>query len=99
MTLVDLILDKPNWLEEAACRGTEPGLFFPDGTTTQDSIDRIVRAKSVCNECACKTYCLEYAIKTNQDSGIWGGKSEVERRQIRRDLRNKQIKEVDISNF
>ena len=28
---------------------------------------------------------LEFALETNQDSGIWGGTSEEERRQLRRD--------------
>ena len=28
--------------------------------------------------------CLDYALATNQDSGIWGGLSEEERRDIRR---------------
>jgi WhiB family redox-sensing transcriptional regulator len=28
--------------------------------------------------------CLEYALSTNQDSGVWGGTSEDERRVLRR---------------
>ncbi len=28
--------------------------------------------------------CLEFAITTNQDTGIWGGTSEEERRKLRR---------------
>jgi len=28
--------------------------------------------------------CLDYALATNQDSGVWGGLSEEERRDIRR---------------
>jgi WhiB family redox-sensing transcriptional regulator len=28
--------------------------------------------------------CLDYAIATNQDSGIWGGLDEEQRRSIRR---------------
>lgn len=96
---LDYIIEEPDWFEKAACRGTDPGLFFPDGTTTQDAQDKINEAKSVCFQCSCQMYCLEFAIKTNQDSGIWGGKSELERRQIRRDLRSNQISESDIFNF
>lgn len=90
MALADSIINGPEWLEEASCRGTDPGLFFPDGTTTQEAQDKISQAKMVCSECICQTDCLEYALATNQDSGIWGGKSELERRQLRRDLRNKK---------
>ena len=28
--------------------------------------------------------CLEFALTTNQDSGVWGGTSEEERRKLRR---------------
>ncbi len=28
--------------------------------------------------------CLDFALSTNQDSGVWGGLSEEERRAIRR---------------
>jgi WhiB family redox-sensing transcriptional regulator len=33
-----------------------------------------------------KKECLDFAIETNQDCGIWGGTSEDERRQIRRQM-------------
>jgi WhiB family redox-sensing transcriptional regulator len=29
--------------------------------------------------------CLDFALETNQDTGIWGGTSEDERRQIHRE--------------
>ena len=38
----------------------------------------------MCRQCSAQTLCLEYAIDTNQDSGIWGGTSEDERRQMRK---------------
>jgi WhiB family redox-sensing transcriptional regulator len=28
--------------------------------------------------------CLQYALETNQDSGVWGGLSEDERRALKR---------------
>ena len=47
---------------------------------------QIEKAKHVCGECPVSTDCLQYALDTNQDSGIWGGTSEEERRIIRRKL-------------
>ena len=44
-------------------------------------------AKAICMECPVVTECLEYAIRTNQDSGIWGGTTEDERKSIRRQYR------------
>jgi len=74
-----------SWRKEAICRDTDPELFFPVGTTGQ-ALLQIDRAKQVCAECAVQVRCLEFAIETNQDSGIWGGTSEEERRVIRRQI-------------
>jgi WhiB family redox-sensing transcriptional regulator len=73
------------WRDEAICRETDPDLFFPIGTTGQ-ALLQIDRAKQVCNECTVQVSCLEFALETNQDSGIWGGTSEDERRNIRRQM-------------
>ena len=72
------------WRNQATCRDTDPELFFPVGTTGQ-ALLQIAKAKSVCCECPVHVDCLEFALETNQDTGIWGGASEEERRQIRRD--------------
>jgi WhiB family redox-sensing transcriptional regulator len=72
-----------DWRDQALCRATDPELFFPVGTTGK-ALVAIDKAKSVCGECPVKTACLEFALDTNQDAGIWGGLSEEERRDIRR---------------
>jgi WhiB family redox-sensing transcriptional regulator len=71
------------WRDHALCRDTDPELFFPVGTTGH-ALEQIDRAKSVCGECAAARDCLDFALDTNQDSGIWGGLTEEERRVIRR---------------
>ena len=76
--------EEPVWRDVAACRDTDPDLFFPIGTTGP-AIDQIDSAKAVCGECEAQTECLDFAIMTNQDSGVWGGTSEEERRQLRRE--------------
>ena len=73
-----------SWRRLAICRDTDPELFFPVGTTGQ-ALLQIAKAKSVCCQCPVQGECLEFAMETNQDTGIWGGLSEEERRQIRRD--------------
>ncbi len=72
-----------DWRKDAICRDTDPDLFFPVGTTGQALI-QIDRAKEVCGQCPANRDCLEFALETNQDAGIWGGTSEEERRQMRR---------------
>ena len=51
------------------------------------AIKQANEAKSICNECVVKVDCLEYAITSNQDSGVWGGTTEEERKSIRREYR------------
>jgi WhiB family redox-sensing transcriptional regulator len=72
-----------SWRRDAHCRDTDPDLFFPVGTTGH-ALTQIARAKQVCGECPVRVECLEFALETNQDSGIWGGTSEEERRVLRR---------------
>ena len=71
------------WRRDALCRDTDPNLFFPVGTTGF-ALMQIDRAKQVCEDCPVRAECLDYALETNQDSGIWGGTSEDERRALRR---------------
>jgi WhiB family redox-sensing transcriptional regulator len=71
------------WRAVSSCRDTDPDLFFPVGTTGP-ALEQIAAAKAVCNSCEAKDPCLEFALTTNQDSGVWGGTSEEERRKLRR---------------
>jgi len=72
-----------DWRDKAACLTVDPELFFPVGNTGP-AVDQIDRAKSVCSHCPVTEYCLQYALDTNQDSGVWGGLSEDERRALKR---------------
>ena len=75
--------DADTWRTSALCRHTDPDLFFPVGTTGI-ALEHIAAAKAVCEQCPVKEPCLQFAIETNQDNGIWGGTSEEERRVLRR---------------
>ena len=72
-----------DWRSDAACRRTDPDLFFPVGTTGP-ALVQIEAAKAVCRSCPVQEPCLEFALTTNQDSGVWGATSEEERRSLRR---------------
>ncbi len=80
-----------DWRAMSACRDTDPVLFFPVGTTGP-ALEQIASAKAVCDTCEVKDPCLEFALETNQDSGVWGGMSEEERRQVRRQARAAQAR-------
>lgn len=80
-----------NWRSSASCKDTSPDLFFPVGQTGP-AIEHIANAKAVCETCDVQIECLEYALMTNQDAGIWGGLTEDERRKIRRERRRQNRK-------
>lgn len=75
--------DTDDWRQTAACRDTDPDLFFPIGTTGQ-AVDQIEAARAVCMSCDVRERCLEFALVTNQESGVWGGTSEEERHALRK---------------
>ncbi len=77
------------WRDEAACADVEPEVFFPVGVTGP-AVGQIAAAKAVCAGCTVQTLCLEFAITTNQEYGVWGGTSEEERRVLRRAWRARQ---------
>ncbi len=78
-----MLFESGLWRAAANCRNTDPDSFFPIGTTG-DALDQIAAAKALCTECTVQEMCLEFALVTNQDSGVWGGHSEEERRVMRR---------------
>lgn len=71
------------WRELAACRDSDPNLFFPVGTTGP-AIDQIEEAKAVCRACIVREDCLQFSLQTNQEAGVWGGFAEDERRRLRK---------------
>ena len=75
--------DKEDWRADAACRHVDPDLFFPVGNTGP-AVEQIASAKAVCRQCDAQPSCLEFALATNQEAGVWGGTSEEERRKLRK---------------
>jgi WhiB family redox-sensing transcriptional regulator len=58
-------------------------MFFPIGTTGP-AVDHIEKAKMICGMCSVREECLQYALETNQEAGVWGGFAEDERRRLRK---------------
>jgi WhiB family redox-sensing transcriptional regulator len=73
--------DQSLWRNSAACRGTDPELFFPL-TESGRSLVQIHQAKQVCRECPVQRACLTWALQHAMSEGIWGGCTEAERRAI-----------------
>jgi WhiB family redox-sensing transcriptional regulator len=71
----------PDW-EGALCREHYPDLWFPEAGLGHANDWRT--PKALCRTCPLVSPCLEYALATRQDYGVWGGTTERERRELRR---------------
>lgn len=69
-----------SWRPLGACHDLDPAIFFPGRG------EPIAAAVAVCSACPVKDQCLEWALH-HENSGIWGGASEQERRRMRKKRR------------
>lgn len=76
-------MTESNWLAGAACIGQDPELFFPVGPAGP-AVLQVHQATQVCADCSVRTSCLDLALTTGAEYGIWGGLTEEERRWLRR---------------
>lgn len=75
----------PDWRDRAVCRDADPELFFPIGSAGP-GLRQLEQAKRVCAQCQVRAPCLQWALASGQEAGVWGGTSEDERRALRRAL-------------
>lgn len=68
------LLQRPAWHARAACRDTNPVVFFPRPGES-DGV-----ARRICAECPVREQCEQAGMG---EGGIWGGLSERQRRRMR----------------
>ena len=85
-----------DWVHRARCRDEDPELFFPVGSTGPAAM-QIERAKEVCMLCEVREVCMDWAMATGQENGVWGGLSEDERRSLRRARRRRAAQLASVS--
>lgn len=68
------------WVDEAACKGVDVSLFFPeDGQNISKEI------REMCNGCPVKMDCYIYAEQNHLDNfGVFGGYSPKQRSDLRK---------------
>ena len=79
-----------SWMDEAACKDEPTELFFFDERIERK---RVAEAKAICGRCPVWKKCLDYAIETPIDFGIWGGSTSRERERHRWQMRKAQERE------
>ena len=71
------------WRNRAACLDEDPELFFPVGSTGL-ALVQVQEAKAVCRRCEVIETCLNLAVESGRDDGVFGGLSGDERRSLKR---------------
>ena len=81
-----------SWRQGALCAQIDVGdVFFPETTGINNE------ARRICAACDVQTQCLNYALHRSE-AGIWGGKSENERKLLRRSLGIRLVQEPRIEH-
>ncbi|MEL7209119.1 MAG: WhiB family transcriptional regulator [Actinomycetota bacterium] len=72
------------WQIKAACRGPQATVFFPPPQFERkdEKAGREAQAKEICQSCAVREPCLDYAVAIREPHGIWGGLNEAERKEL-----------------
>jgi WhiB family redox-sensing transcriptional regulator len=73
------------WVEQAACRHEDPGLFYPpEEEHGRNAVLRGTLAKRICLGCPVLGECTSYALTHDERYGVWGGLTPAERDRLRR---------------
>jgi WhiB family redox-sensing transcriptional regulator len=72
-----------DWRATGACLGADPDLFFPIavGEAARAQVERALR---ICDRCQVRQQCLDFAVRTGESHGIWGGTTPDDRLRARR---------------
>jgi WhiB family transcriptional regulator, redox-sensing transcriptional regulator len=82
LALMSTVIQDAGWREQAACVPYPAVLFFglDDSESPGERRERETRAKRICATCSVRGECLDYALRTREAYGIWGGLTELERK-------------------
>jgi WhiB family redox-sensing transcriptional regulator len=71
------------WLDQAACRDSDPERFFPESGEQAKAAE----AKAICASCQVRDHCRDLAVKAagglDHDHGVFGGTLPAERSRLR----------------
>jgi WhiB family transcriptional regulator, redox-sensing transcriptional regulator len=67
-----------DWRTAGACLTADPDLFFPVAAGTVAS-GQVAQALRICAACPVRRQCLDFAMRTRELAGIWGGTTPEQR--------------------
>lgn len=76
-------VDDYAWWIDAECRVEASEAFFPESRGGKPlSLRSELRAKAICARCPVQRQCLDAALRNRETTGIWGGLTAAERRDL-----------------
>jgi WhiB family redox-sensing transcriptional regulator len=87
------------WMEDAKCANIEdPDIFFPP--RDKELYKKIAtEARGFCHSCPVQPNCLWYAVSSDENHGIWGGRSHRERNALVRKWKKQYSKEITLREY
>jgi len=79
----DSIIPSEPWVVKGSCLEVDPDIFFPILNHPKHAEE----AKKICRRCESRPECLEFALRTRQEEGVWGETTGAERAEILRSRR------------
>lgn len=77
---IEQINQNDNWMDKANCKNNVD-IMFPEDYAHKQTI-RL--AKALCSQCIVVNQCGEYALKSGEVHGIWGGMTPAERKRTKK---------------
>jgi WhiB family transcriptional regulator, redox-sensing transcriptional regulator len=87
-----------NWEQDANCRGLDPADFFPsdEAHSKRAREAELLIAKMVCRDCVVWLECLDKAIKTGEQHGVWGGFDADERKELAAQRAERKSRAIEV---
>jgi WhiB family transcriptional regulator, redox-sensing transcriptional regulator len=80
-----------DWRAAGACLSADPDLFFPIATGTA-AARQIMKAQRICAGCRVRQECLDFAMRTGEAHGVWGGTTPEERIRVRQQRARRRVR-------
>jgi WhiB family transcriptional regulator, redox-sensing transcriptional regulator len=80
-----------DWRAAGACLTADPDLFFPIAGGAP-SARQEAKALRICAHCPVRQECLDFAVRTGETHGIWGGTTADERIRVRRKRLRRRVR-------
>lgn len=90
LSLLGISFEPQHWQDQAKCRSvTDPDRFYPERGGSSAAAIRL------CKFCPVKQACLEYAVENDEEFGVWGGMTALERERWAQNVKSPQPAETD----